>query len=61
VEYGLISFEDIFLSHFEWMVEGKKTTVGELVKPRLANGNYLLGAPKHESEEVVDGHFTEAR
>lgn len=37
-EDGLFSFEDIFLSHFEWMLkDGRTVTVGEFVKPRLGN------------------------
>lgn len=35
VEFGLLTFEDVFLSHFEWMVDGQTTTVGALIKPRL--------------------------
>jgi hypothetical protein len=55
VEFGLLSFEDVFLSHFEWMVNGRRGTVGELVKPHLMNG-LQLAAPK---SEVVIGEIVE--
>ena len=35
VEYGLLTFEDVFLSHFEWMIGGQMSTVGALIKPKL--------------------------
>lgn len=49
VEFGLMSFEDIFLSHFEWMMkDGSVTTIGSIFKPQL------LSAPKpDEAENIV--------
>lgn len=44
VEFGLLSFEDVFLAHFEWMIDGKRATVGQIVIPRLASSNLL---PEH--------------
>ena len=36
VEFGLLTFEDVFLSHFEWILpNGKVSTIGELVKPKI--------------------------
>jgi len=48
VEFGLLSFENVFLSHFEWMIDGKQTTVGALVLPHLSNGSNFLPAPKDD-------------
>ena len=46
IDFGLFMFEDVFLSHFEWMLEdGTVATMGELVKPRLGapgGGTFLL-------------------
>jgi hypothetical protein len=50
VQFGLFSFEDAFLSHFEWMLDGRATTVGKIILPRLPSSN-LLAAPT-ESEPV---------
>ncbi len=37
IEFGLVKFEDVFLSHFEWMLpDGRVGTVGEIVRPRLS-------------------------
>lgn len=45
VEFGLLSFEDIFLSHFEWILpDGTETTVGKFLAPRLDNPTPLLTA-----------------
>lgn len=55
VDFGLLSFEDVFLSHFEWMVDGQRTTVGALIKPRLPIGGNLLAAPSRDA--VIDGDF----
>ena len=55
VEFGLLSFEDVFLSHFEWMVDGQRTTVGALIKPRLPYSGNLLAAPSRD--DVVDGEY----
>jgi hypothetical protein len=54
VDFGLLTFEDIFLSHFEWMVGGQRTTVGALIKPRLSDGSNLLMAPR---DDVVEGEY----
>ena len=55
VQFGLLSFEDVFLSHFEWMIDGKTTTVGALIRPRLGDGLPLLTAPSEY--DTVDGEF----
>jgi hypothetical protein len=52
VEFGLLSFEDVFLSHFEWVIDGKQTTVGRFILPRISNGNNLLPA---EGGTAVEG------
>lgn len=45
VEFGLLTFEDVFLSHFEWMIEGQRTTVGKILIPRLeTRPEFLLTA-----------------
>ena len=47
VEFGLLSFEDIFLSHFEWMIDGQTTTVGAILKPRLEmRPEFLIDGPR---------------
>jgi hypothetical protein len=47
VEFGVLSFEDVFLSHFEWiMKDGSRTTIGAMFKPQL------LSAPKQETKDV---------
>jgi len=46
ISFGLLSFDDEFLSHFEWVVDGQRTTVGALIKPRLSAGANLLSAPR---------------
>jgi len=47
VEFGLLSFEDVFLSHFEWMVNGQTMTVGALIKPRLeTRPEFLIESPE---------------
>lgn len=51
VEFGLLTFEDVFLSHFEWMVDGRRSTIGAFIKPRLSSGN-LLAAP---SDDAIEG------
>ncbi|CAG0954362.1 hypothetical protein GPROT1_00328 [Gammaproteobacteria bacterium] len=54
VEFGLLSFEDVFLAHFEWIVDGRSTTVGALIRPRLMSGGSLLPAPRPE-DDIIDG------
>lgn len=59
VEFGLLSFEHIFLAHFEWMLEtGETTTVADIVIPRLAqNGrSFLLEGPT-SSRDVDNGEW----
>ena len=53
VEFGLLTFEDVFLSHFEWMVDGRRTTIGAFIRPRLSSGN-LLSAP---ADNIIDGQI----
>ncbi len=55
VEFGLMSFEDVFLAHFEWMIDGRRTTVGALVLPHLSNGSNFLPAPRESGYDVIDG------
>lgn len=44
-EDGLFTFEDIFLSHFEWLLkDGTVTTVGEFIKPRLTSSQMQITA-----------------
>lgn len=59
VEFGLMSFEDVFLSHFEWVVNGRHTTVGEMILPHLSNGSNFLPAPR--DSDVLDGVYREER
>lgn len=59
IEFGLLSFEDVFLSHFEWMMhDGQVKTTGELLKPHLSTGNLLPAsfenADEAEYSEVKD-------
>lgn len=56
VSFGLLTFEDIFLSHFEWIIDGRQGTVGELIKPYLERPQ--LEAPKF-AEDVVDAEIAE--
>lgn len=55
VDFGLMTFEDMFLSHFEWMVDGKPVTIGALIEPYLARPQ--LAAP--DMEDVLDGEVQE--
>ncbi len=52
VDFGLLRFEDVFLSHFEWIIKGETRTVGELVLPHLSNGSNFLPAPQ---DEIIEG------
>lgn len=57
VEFGLLTFEDVFLSHFEWVLpNGSVQTIGQLVKPRIeTRGEFLLeGGASSVEGEVVD-------
>ena len=49
VQFGLLTFEDVFLSHFEWILDGRRTTVGAMVLPHLSNGSSFLPAPRDEN------------
>lgn len=43
----LFATEDLFLSHFEWMLkDGRTVTVGEFVKPRLGQTQLQISAPQ---------------
>lgn len=52
VEFGLLTFEDVFLSHFEWILpNGVVSTVGAMIKPRLeTRSEFML-----EEGNVMDG------
>lgn len=55
VEFGLLSFEDVFLSHFEWVLpNGSVKTIGELVKPRIETRAEFMLEGGAVSGEVVD-------
>lgn len=54
VDFGLLTFEDIFLSHFEWMINGRPATVGELIKPYLSQPQLQAPAMKDVVEGVVE-------
>ncbi len=46
VEFGLLTVEDVFLSHFEWMIDGQTTTIGAILKPRLeTRPEFLIDGP----------------
>ena len=51
VQYGIESFEEAFLAHFELGVDakGKEFTVGDQLVPRLRAGRLALPAGKEES------------
>lgn len=53
VDFGLLSFEHVFLAHFEWMLEdGQMMTIGDVVLPRLAqqHSGHLLEAPSEQTD-----------
>ncbi len=58
IEFGLRSFEDVFLSHFEWMLpNGQMTTVGAIIKPKLVETRpefMLPSAPGKAEEGVIE-------
>ena len=54
IEFGLFKFEDVFLSHFEWMIDGQRTTVGKLIVPRLTS-DHLLPAP----QDFIEGELSD--
>lgn len=51
IDFGLMKIEDVFLSHFEWMIDGKPATVGELIRPYIERPQ--LNAPEFDAD-VVD-------
>ena len=55
VTFGLLTFEDVFLSHFEWMIDGRPATVGDLVRPYLERPQ--LEGPKITDDDVVDAEI----
>lgn len=64
--YGGVTFEKMFLAHFEWMIGGKSTTVGDVVQAYLDNPQLMLTAPAQEaaataaeSAGTVDGEYRE--
>lgn len=55
VEFGLLTFEDVFLSHFELIMEdGNVTTVGRMIKPSLESGFKQLVAKVNNDDDIVD-------
>jgi len=60
VDFGLLSFEHVFLAHFEWVLDsGERTTIGDMILPRLAQQDHgrLLEGPEEIEEaeyEVVE-------
>lgn len=63
VDYGLLTFEDVFLSHFEWMLEsGVMSTIGKIIKPRLeTRSEFLLevGERNPTKREPDNGNVSE--
>lgn len=55
VDFGLLSFEQVFLSHFEWMMDGKTVTIGQSLIPILSRP--ALMAPN--VDEILDGDVQE--
>lgn len=55
VDFGLLSFEDIFLSHFEWMIDGRMSTIGKVLQPYLARPQLKAPSPS----DVLDGEIQE--
>lgn len=52
IDFGLLTFEDVFLSHFEWMMkDGTKGTLGDLLRPQF----FALPAGPEQMEDVVEG------
>lgn len=58
VDFGLLTFEKVFLAHFEWMVEGKNVTTSDMIMPYLERP--ALAAPP-DLEDIIDGETSEAR
>jgi hypothetical protein len=55
VDFGLLSFEDVFLSHFEWMINGQPVTTGRLMQPYLDRP--ALMPP--DVGQIIDGEVRE--
>lgn len=56
VEFGLLTFEDVFLSHFEWMMaDGTKGTLGKLLQSQLNLPALESGVGKET--DVIDGQL----
>ena len=56
VEFGLLTFEDVFLSHFEWILkDGSVSTVGALVKQRIENRPGFLLESKMTDDDILEG------
>jgi hypothetical protein len=52
IDFGLVNFEDVFLSHFEWMMkDGTKGTLGDLLKPQFSAPALEAG----EIEDIIEG------
>ena len=64
VDFGLLTFEKIFLSHFEWIMnDGSKGTLGDLLIPQLEHPQLTSGdTPADQVDlEVVDGEVTRGK
>lgn len=59
VDFGLFSMTDMFLSHFEWMIGGRTTTVGQIVKPQLPTSVLTLPPPPGGDVIRVEGEIVE--
>lgn len=55
VDFGLLTFEDVFLSHFEWIIKGQAVTTGALIQPYLERP--ALKAPPN-LEEIIEGEVS---
>lgn len=54
VEFGLLTFEDVFLSHFEWMLpNGTVSTIGALVKPRIESRREFMLSDGGAAQEIL--------
>jgi len=63
VEFGLLTFEDVFLSHFEWTLpNGTMSTVGAMIKPHLETRHEFMlvsGARSLTKRASDDGDVSE--
>lgn len=57
VDFGLMSFEDVFLAHFEWMIDGKPVTTSGIIMPYLTRP--ALVAP--DMEDIIDAETVQPR